>query len=497
MKKKIIYPVVIVFFLLITTGLLRVHSEFLLDEEESRGQDIVIIEKKEPARPSYIALNIRTERVPLAEDTVQITWDVNPAYSGDFVVGRSSEIIDTQEKALAAKTINTVSTRDRSLVIDSGLAPGTYYYVILAREKVVERNIELVRDMNFSTKGVTIVAREAGGPPRQVTGIRIQRAGKKGVLLTWKKIPSEGITYTIYRSNEPVSTIDRLRNAVIRVMVTDIDNYIDENIDTNDPCYYAVTARDSAGRENTELIAESNYTGTPFYFGLEIEKVERVTYRPVKLKGVNENGTIKLKWEHTGNAGVRFFRIFRTRELPLVLEEVRDDWVIADVDILSDGFSDPDPLDGSLYYGIVPYLTGENGTLKLEKGVYVTGESLLVHKAPVRNSVDEYENRTIEPGKDDPVPLKKAPVEGDRLKRILRRSFFNGHYALAIKELQQFIVDTDNENEKAQARLFIARSLIELKEYRKALGILARPDVMEYYPDESRFWSDYAIRQDR
>ena len=101
---------------------------------------------------------------------------------------------------------------------------------------------------------------------------------------------------------------------------------------------------------------------------------------------------------------------------------------------------------------------------------------------------------------DTPVIIKaiekKKPVSND-IDRILKRTFFKGLYDGAVKELQELLERTDNQEVAAKARLFIGRSYIEKGQYQKSLDFLILNDVKKYFPKEAEFWTEFALSRVR
>ena len=76
------------------------------------------------------------------------------------------------------------------------------------------------------------------------------------------------------------------------------------------------------------------------------------------------------------------------------------------------------------------------------------------------------------------ISRKKAPPGS--LDALLKRTFFAGRYKEAIKELEQVAGTTDNQKDRARALLFIGRSYIELKQYRRSISYLVDKDVTRF-----------------
>jgi hypothetical protein len=103
-----------------------------------------------------------------------------------------------------------------------------------------------------------------------------------------------------------------------------------------------------------------------------------------------------------------------------------------------------------------------------------------------------------EPIYREPVKIKeKKEVRLSELNYILENYFFKEKYIITLEQLKEFLDKSDNNYEMAKSRLFIGRTLIELGKYREAVDYLILSDVKEKFPDESEFWTQYALARIR
>jgi len=61
--------------------------------------------------------------------------------------------------------------------------------------------------------------------------------------------------------------------------------------------------------------------------------------------------------------------------------------------------------------------------------------------------------------------------------------------------LKKFLGTTDDKHDRAKAKLFIAKTYIEQHEYEKSIKLLDSEDLKEFFPEETKFWFEYAIRR--
>ncbi len=125
----------------------------------------------------------------------------------------------------------------------------TYYYAVTAVDQFDNENFD-----------VTSVAGTVADtiPPAQVQGLQVLTMGDKIELnISW--IPNgEGDLshYKVYRSKEPFDEV----NLILLIANATINNYQDINLDEGTTYYYAVTAVDDAGNEETQVAAVSKIT---------------------------------------------------------------------------------------------------------------------------------------------------------------------------------------------------------------------------------------------
>jgi hypothetical protein len=91
--------------------------------------------------------------------------------------------------------------------------------------------------------------------------------------------------------------------------------------------------------------------------------------------------------------------------------------------------------------------------------------------------------------------IEEPQAPPSNIDAILRATFFQGRYDLAIMSLRRALAATADARDAAKARLFIGRSYIEKREFRRALDYILTREVRRHFPREADFWSRYAISQ--
>jgi hypothetical protein len=529
-------------------------------------------EKKNQGLPPYIAYNIKAVKIPYMNDSVRLSWNIHPDYDDQFIIGRSDEIIDTSERALASESISIVTSKSKNIYIDQGLKPGNYYYVIISRGKIHEKDIELYRDVNFTSFPVLIKQEDLN--VKNITNISAKSIGSDKILVRWNKVSSKGYIYLIYRASYIIDTENKLKNAKRVGVVIDNDEFIDENISHKGDLYYAISIKDTKGKEVFTPVSNQSYTARSVKFlknltktvsniessavdsrsirikwkysgenvdtnikGFDIyrsnnmintpEKIDSATliktvsqditeyvdmvsgagryyyavfvkfqdgitnislvkdntfttrpvvmseeFRFISIKALPEGKSVRVRWKYSGVPPVRYYRLFRSKMRINMSSSLKKSDILKIVDITNQSYLDNSPLLSGAYYGMIP--EKRSGNTRLISGKNITRKIAI-------------------PGKGIRAADREEFPESGNIDDILRRTFFKGYYRESVKELKNIIKNTDNNRDIAKAELFLGRSYIEMKEYKKAIGYLVRSNVKRYYSREARFWRDFAM----
>lgn len=526
---------------------------------------------------NYIVRNIKAARVPDVQGAIRVTWQTAPGNDDDFIVGRSRFIPFTAEKALRADSIKVVPAGADPVIIDSGLPPGEYFYVILSRDNVRDKNIQLYPDVNYTSMPVVIeqnVPSGGGGvAPELITLIHGMVINKTQVLLTWRGSELPGIIYTVYRSSESLNSPAKMRSGLRVTTITDgSESFVDKSIKKTGNYYYAVTTRDLSGNEDLQLVPDQSYSTTGLFISLgesvvgglnaqlsgsrsvklswagdtqlrgnyiiyrsdraiansevlalseKIGSVETNIFRYVDLNpgigrhfyavltqssqgkidanfiegtnytiypvvvgksvgissisAISRDGKVIVSWQ-AGASVSGPFQIVRSAKRIRKKSDIAKGEMLGKTDVSKKKYVDEEPPSGSLYYAIVPENYSSKSTFKIKPG-----------RNALRNPVfaGKKRRRRVEPIEED--------FDVSTVDRIVQKYFFNERYDTTMRKLSRIENRAESSRERAKARLFIGRSLIEKGLYSKALDYLLLPDVEKYYPREYEFWKEYAI----
>ncbi len=488
-----------------------VRSQFLLDDDEPVIEDYTAQKKqsvkKKKRAPVYEAYNIEAKEISGISNAILLTWDIKSGFTGDFIIGRSTVVPDSRERALAARTVKVISSRVRGVWIDSNLPEGNYYYVILASKRAEKQDFDLARNVNFTSKSVDIKKTKVAGKIKSISGIKARLIGDNVIIVSWNKLTDKGYTYTVYRSTSVLDSQERLNRAEKIAKLSDEGQYIDQNITRGGTYFYSVSFKYLNGKEDTTLKPSDTYIVTGVYAKPLPKKTKTEPYKIINIGASRFSTGIRVVWDFSGKTGNKFMRLYRTRRIIRDMRGVNNDNVIADVDITEGKYIDTNPPEGKHYYGIVPYGSDGEKATPIVSGINITRTPVsasekekkqVVKKKPEVDTddtlIDDRTPFSFEPDyefKNDNIHEKQTVLSGN-IEKIIKRTFFKDRFHDAIKELQAAVKGTDNKKEKALGRLFIGRSYVELGKYSKAVKIFIDRDVASFYPQEAAFWLEYA-----
>jgi hypothetical protein len=115
------------------------------------------------------------------------------------------------------------------------------------------------------------------------------------------------------------------------------------------------------------------------------------------------------------------------------------------------------------------------------------------HKKAAEKKAEQEAPKPLEKKKAAVKKPERGPSQLDDVDIVLRRTFFKGLFRESVKELQGIVASSGDAREASKARLFIARSYIEMGQYRKALDMLILPEVKRYFPKDASFWEAFAL----
>ena len=250
------------FFSIILPAILNFVSVPVFSEEKTKPE----LSKLSPDSVRDIKFRIISEK-----RTVELEW-VQPEEDGEIIIGRSNEPIDSAEKFYFADSLGRFpfsKSKPMNIYLDINLKPGRYYYAVGAVKRIRKRDIQMFPDVNYTAVPAVVV-----GDSMQKVEIPAEENSDKFVKnltafpydqyvrLTWdapKNAEAGRIMYHIYRSDEPMSSVEELRRArkIIELYHPET-TYVDKTAGLYQEHYYGV-AVSSGDEEFVPLIYKESF----------------------------------------------------------------------------------------------------------------------------------------------------------------------------------------------------------------------------------------------
>jgi len=361
----------------------------------------------------------------------------------------------------------------------------------------------------------------------------VVKKNKKSIILEWQNPDNiKDYNINIYRGDSAFDNPSKLQpEKIVKSFNKPVTSWTD-NISTPGTYFYGVTIV-ADGIEKKTLTPEHSYN----LIGVEV--TEPVIPLPVTVNNISAeytNGIIILNWTLPPNSPTNLtYGIYRDVKPILSLSNMHALAIVKNsfMDVVTSGS------DKEYYYAVSTINeAGENKKIILgknslkdpviikkiepvakveekieEKTVVTTVETeSLVSKEPVKTEVSVSTEKAVVP-KQEPV-VTTPPVVSISINKIIpsttltlekktniplkkdysyilitvRRKYFEtGDYVTAEKRFRELAEDPDcPENIANEARLFLARTLYERKEYIPALKIFVK--LRHIYPEETEFW---------
>lgn len=424
--------------------------------------------------------------------SINVTWR---EAKGNFKynIYRSKSMISSRDDLRVAEK---VASTEKNSCLDTNVPDyGTYFYAVTITDQNDIEYFTPSANNNYTITGIYIKGRtlttplNTGAFAGQNNSIIVK--WEQGHSLTGKRITG----YEIYRSEEIIDSQLKLKFAKLLHIAGTSDTLYTDTSPGYGKFYYAVFARYNDGTVDISFDSNNNFTRTPV--------IIVTPYRVTAMETELFEGKLILKWNYTGNSGNETLSIFRSARQAEDSGMLMPDSVFATENIKTGKFTTDIPARGFYYYGL--YIRDENNIVQFRKGVNISPEPLGIkdniiaddkkdganepgHKEEIIPDVEPEKDKSEEPQKT----IKKKDEPSRELDYIINNIFYREQYASAVKELNLFISATDNDYDRAKARLYLARSYIELENFSKSVRLLNMKDVRKFFPEESEFWSQFA-----
>ncbi len=437
----------------------------------STGTPVIIF--PEPESVNGIKAEIKKD------NTILVKWKSPKGDKLKFNIYRSRSIINAGAELGVAEKLASIDDDEFN---DKNIPQyGSYFYAVTVTDKNGIEYFTPSPDRNFTSTGIYLKGKTLATP----LNVGVYLGDKDSIIIKWEKATShtgkELSGYEIYRSEERINSLLKLKFAkLIQIVNTDTIIYTDKEPGPG-KYYYAVFSRYNDGTVDLNFDDDSSYTKTPVVITLPYS-ITAITTE------INEKNII-LRWNFIGNSGTETVDIFKAKTLPGNAGRIMKDDFIGTENIRAGKFIISNPEEGANHYGII--IRGSDPSTEIKPGINITNEKIVIKNNEIITENKKSE-KTIADRKDITAETKNNAAGKVKLDYILKNLFYKEKYKKASKELKKYINDTDTEYEKAKARLFLARSYIELTEYRKGIVILNHRDVKKNFPDEAKFWTDFA-----
>jgi len=449
----------------------------ILKNVNCTGEPVVIF--SEPGSVTGIKAELKENK------TISIEWN-KPRGSGlKFNLYRSISVINSKAELEVSEKITTTDDDEYS---DKNLNEyGSYFYALTVTDKNGLEYFTPAPDRNFTTNGVYLKGKTLATP----LNVAAFLSEKDSIIVKWEKASSrtdkELSGYEIYRSDEMINSLLKLKFArLLQIVDKSTILYTDKEPGPG-KYFYAVFSRYSDGAVDINFDDESSYTKNPV-----------IITSPFRVTAINSeisDSKLILRWNYSGNSGQETIGIFRTKIIPENSRKIMSDDFIGTENVKAGKFVIPFPEEGSYHYGVI--IKDNDIITEIRPGVNITSGIIIVKKDEKsgKSTIIKKEKK-ITARKISGIKSPKGKVtpdvpDGD-LDFIIKNLFYKEQYHSASKELKKYISVTDKDYEKSRARLFLARTYIELSQYQPGLNILHSEDIKKNFPDEAKFWSEFA-----
>jgi len=359
-----------------------VRARFLADDvAPSDAQTAQQQKSPESAFPPDAARNI-TAIIPSGEkNSIQITWEAQASALDSFVILRASFAISTPDLVQNALQIKIVSSDKLKLVLDRNLSPGRYFYAILPKTKLDQKNIQLFAGENYTTNSIVIAGDTAIDNSRTVGSLKAVTADDRTVLLTWEPVGGFTGEYVIFRSRTPVDTQEKLSAAEPVARVQGIKSrYLDSDAGPGRH-FYAVECKTIDGVLYSDLRKDCNITSDPVFVGGVIG------IRNIKAQ--RDGTSVIITWKSAADTLSRNYYLIRTEILPSGKESLAGSYIVDTVQSFSEKYADRNIAPGRYFYILAPANYKDDEDFSLTRGVNVTDPAIIIPDKGQKKTVEK------------------------------------------------------------------------------------------------------------
>lgn len=419
--------------------------------------------------------------VTIEDRSVLLTWEPINNFTGEYVIFRSKMPIDTAEKLNNSDPVGRVHAA-KTRFLDNDATPGRHFYAIACKTIDGIMYSDLKKGFNYTDDAVFI------GGTIGIRGIR-GKVENGSALITWKMTADSfnKMFYLLRTEIRPMSRESLAGAYIVDTVMSSVERYLDKGLPVG-KFYYILAPMNYRESDDFVLIGGVNVTDPPLLSGKEDNSPK--ADKQERTEPVPQNKEIKPlpKKAETGPTD---------EDILSYLEELKDLSKLKPAPSKEEKAALPD----SRRSNIETKIPWENDT------------DTVIEDDTAEKYAPKADERKTEPKKssqdsDLKKPEKKQSVKkepsrkteentptklGSVIDSIVSGAFSRGDYSQSINLLKSALRKSPSQAESAKAKLYIARSYIELGRYRDALGYLSGSEVKRYYPRECGFWQDYSI----
>lgn len=339
--------------------------------------------------------------------SAKITWDLHPQVSTPIYVVRYTRPISTKDILLNSYNLTSPPlSPNTTTFIDIDIPEGVYYYAAVTSFELSREGILVLKPGVNYTVTPFIVYRNSNIQSTNLIPEKLDLDSKdrtkltpqdfeiselmalnteKGVVLNWKPVNISDIKYKIYRSNEPLDSLERIQKA--KLLGESIKPYyLDTEPIDEEAVYYGVSVFDiQSNKEYADLKFRKSYITHTF----KKPKIEYqyLQYLPDSLIAYQINkDTIQLFWVDAGPS-VKFYKVYRY-DAPIFSENILSKaQYLGNIQSGSIGFVDSNLKSGRYFYAVFPVISN-NQELKIFSanrtfttfGIIIRGEDKDIYK---------------------------------------------------------------------------------------------------------------------
>ena len=456
--------------------------------------------------------------VTIDDRSVLLSWETIANFTGEYVLFRSRAPIDTADKLNLSEIIARVpATTTRYL--DTSAPSGRHFYAVACKTLDGILYSDLARGLNYTTDSIFL------GGTIGVRGIRALRSGNT-VTITWRMSAdtSSRPFYLLRTETKPTGRETLAGSVLIDTVQSSAEKYVELNV-LPGRYYYVLAPANFRDDDDFSLLAGVNVTDPPV----------TIPAKKVIKKNTSAEADIQTPKKETTSENPRDPLFDALVPITDIKKQVSDNDILSSLETVKPIETiKPAPLKDEFGFDIEETTSTHKKVTEPEINGMQTDHNKMSNAIPKKQTtppldtievpdtisdnsenktpaiakqpdetepVEETQQKQIKPNeikKTTPPVKKKEPATQNRnalkgIDSIINGSFAQGEYARAIKELKSLLRSNAANDDAAKAKLYLARSYIELGKYRDALPYLNGADVKRLYPRESNFWREYSI----